>query len=258
MKVTRLSTTAVKGFQINHPHSIEVTERGAVGDREFFFVDHENALVSITKEGALVSLFAQYDANNATLSIIENGQVVAQGSVNEGQQQAGNFFDAWDVEGNLIAGPWDELISERLGKKVRLIKTSKGRNGSDVEPLSLVSSASIKALEDSAQMGVIDARRFRMLIQVDGTGAHEEDTWADQEFSVGSAIIRAGGPVKRCAATTRNPDSGSVDLKTLKLIGDYRGRQESRFGLGFNFGIYATCLQPGLITVGDELIKLAT
>ncbi len=258
MRVTRLSTTAIKGFQLHHPQSIQITERGAVGDREFFLVDDNNAMVSITMEGDLVSFTSTYDASKATLSILENGAVVAQGNVNEGAAQAGNFFNAWDVDGNLIAGPWNELISERLGRKVRLIKTSKARNGSDVEPLSLVSSASVGALEESAQVGPIDARRFRMLIQVDGTGAHEEDTWVDQEFSIGSAIIRAGGPVKRCAATTRNPDSGIVDLKTLKLIGDYRGRQESRFGTGFNFGIYATCVQPGLISVGDELIKLST
>jgi len=258
MRVTRLSTTAIKGFQLHHPQSIQITERGAVGDREFFLIDDADVMVSITMEGDLVSFTASYDADKATLSILENGEVVAQGSVNEGPAQAGNFFDAWDVEGNLIAGPWNDLISERLGKRVRLIKTSKGRNGSDVEPLSLVSSASVGALEDSAKVGPIDARRFRMLIQVDGTGAHEEDTWTNQEFSIGGAIIRAGGPVKRCEATTRNPESGIVDLKTLKLIGDYRGRQESRSGLGFNFGIYATCVQPGLITVGDELIKLPT
>lgn len=256
MKVIRLSTTAIKGFQLNHPHSIEITQRGAIGDREFFLVDEENALVSIKKEGDLVPLSAHYDAANSELSILENGAVVAQGSVKEGIAQSGNFFDAWDVAGNFIEGPWNQFLSARLGKQVRLIKPSKGRNGSDVEPLSMLSSASIKALENSAQVGAIDARRFRMLIEFDGLGAHEEDTWGGQEFSIGSAVIRAGGPVRRCAAVTRNPDSGIVDLKTLKLIGDYRGRQESQFGMGFNFGIYATCTKPGHINVGDQLTKL--
>jgi hypothetical protein len=58
-------------------------------------------------------------------------------------------------------------------------------------------------------------------------------------------------PVQRCVATTRNPDTGVVDLKTLKFIGDYRGRLESEFGLGFNFGIYLHCVNPGIISVGD-------
>ena len=255
MKVANLSTTPIKGFQLHHPASIEITSRGAVGDREFFLVDHENTMVSITKAGELAPLLAHYDAQTATLSIRENGALLAEGEVKEGPAQSGNFSGAWDVEGNFIPGPWNQLLSDRLGKEVRLLKTAPGRNGSDVEPLSLMSTASMAALEESAQVGDIDPRRFRMLIQVDGIGAHEEDTWAGQEFTIGSAIIKAADPIMRCAATTRNPNTGLVDLKTLKLIGDYRGRQESRFGTGFNFGIYASCVKPGTISVGDELIK---
>ena len=107
----------------------------------------------------------------------------------------------------------------------------------------------------SQQAGApVDARRFRMLIEFDGGEAHIEDSWADRRIHVGDAVLIGGGPVKRCAGTTRNPDSGEVDLKTLTLIGAYRGRQESAFGLGFNFGTYATCAVPGTINVGDELI----
>jgi uncharacterized protein YcbX len=255
MKVVNLSITPIKGFQLHHPHSIEITSRGAIGDREFFFVDENNLMFSMTMVGELAPLFADYDSLNSTLAILENGEVLVEGLVEEGPAQAGNFFNAWNVDGTFVEGPWNEFLSDRLDKKVRLIKTAANRNASDVEPLSLMSSASIKALEDSAQLSSVDPRRFRMLIQVDGTAPHEEDTWADQEFSIGSAIIRAGGPVKRCAATTRNPDSGVVDLKTLKLIGAYRGRQESQFGPGFNFGIYATCIQPGSISIGDSIVR---
>jgi uncharacterized protein YcbX len=254
MKIVKLSTTPIKGMHLHHPTSIEITARGATGDREFFFVDSENAMISITMAGELAPLLANYDAANSTLAILENGVVLAEGVVKEGAGQTSNFFDAFDVAGTVIEGPWNRVVSERVGKQVHLMKAAPGRNGSDVEPLSLMSSASIKALEDSAQVGSIDGRRFRMLIEVDGASAHEEDTWDGQEFAIGSAIILARDPVRRCAATTRNPNSGIVDLKTLKLIGGYRGRQESRHGTGFNFGIYATCVQPGSISVGDELI----
>ena len=255
MKVVNLSTTPIKGMQLHHPASIEITARGAVGDREFFFVDQENTMISMTMAGEIAPFKAHYDAINDTLAISEKRKVLVEQRVEEGPAQAGNFFNVWDVDGVLVDGPWNQLMSDRLGKEVRLIKTAPGRNGSDVEPLSLLSSASMKALEESAQVGSIDPDRFRMLIQIDGVGAHEEDTWMDQEFSIGSAIIRAGEAVKRCAATTRNPNSGIVDLKTLKHIGDYRGRQESRFGTGFYFGIYASCVQPGTISIGDEIVK---
>ncbi len=44
-----------------------------------------------------------------------------------------------------------------------------------------------------------------------------------------------------------------MDLKTLALIGDYRGREDSIFGMGFNFGVYATVVTEGRIRVGDAL-----
>ena len=34
---------------------------------------------------------------------------------------------------------------------------------------------------------------------------------------------------------------------------DYRGRQESVFGPGFNFGVYARVVDEGRIHVGDTL-----
>ena len=255
MKVVRLSTTPIKGFALHHPASVEITHRGAVGDREFFLVDQDNALLSITKTGELASLSANYDEEHSTLSILERGVVIAEGDIQQGNLQPGIVIGRRGMEGTLVAGPWNHILSERLGRQVKLVKTTQNRNGSDIEPLSIMSSASIKALEESANVGPIDPRRFRMLIEVDGIEAHEEDSWVSQDFSIGSATIRAGGPIKRCAAVTRNPDSGVVDLKTLKLIGDYRGRQQSQFGLGFNFGIYASCVKPGVISVGDQILQ---
>ena len=70
---------------------------------------------------------------------------------------------------------------------------------------------------------------------------------------LGDVVARVGGPVKRCAATTRHPDTGVINLQTLRMIGAYRGRQQSAFGLGFNFGVYADVVTPGSIRVGDVI-----
>ena len=93
-----------------------------------------------------------------------------------------------------------------------------------------------------------------MLIEFDGGPPHVEDTWEGSRIQIGDATLVGGGPVQRCAGTTRHPDSGKVDLKTLALIGEYRGRQDSVFGLGFNFGVYARCIVPGEIRVGDDVV----
>jgi uncharacterized protein YcbX len=59
--------------------------------------------------------------------------------------------------------------------------------------------------------------------------------------------------VKRCAATTRAPASGAVDLQTLRLITAYRGRRESELGVGATFGLYCHVLEPGTVSGGDRL-----
>jgi len=38
-RVTRLSTTPVKGLALHHPDAIVLLRTGAAGDREFFVID---------------------------------------------------------------------------------------------------------------------------------------------------------------------------------------------------------------------------
>jgi uncharacterized protein YcbX len=126
-----------------------------------------------------------------------------------------------------------------------------------VEPLTILGDASTRQLAGVAGVSEVDARRFRMLIDFDGALPHAEDEWEGRQLAVGEAVIEVGGPVQRCAGTTRNPVTGAVDLRTLALIGEYRGRQDSVFGMGFNFGRYARTVRPGSIAVGDDIHLLA-
>ena len=67
-----------------------------------------------------------------------------------------------------------------------------------------------------------------MLFELDGCEPHEEDTWDGRRFAVGGAVLRVGGPVARCAMTTRDPETGERNLDTLRLIKDYRGQLDGR------------------------------
>ncbi len=99
--------------------------------------------------------------------------------------------------------------------------------------------------------GEVDARRFRMLIEVDGLDAHEEDGWVGRRVRVGSALVAMHGHIGRCLVTSRDPDTGEVDLPTLDLLGQYRREIESTEPLPF--GIYGEVLEPGAVRVGDEI-----
>lgn len=253
MHVTRLSTTPVKGLALHHPESIEINGTGAVGDRVFFLVDDADTLFSVAKTGSLFTLRADYDGGARVLRITEDDELLAEGHVEDGPVITANFFGFREVAGYLAPGPWNALFSERTGRSLRLVRAAEVNGGVDVEPLSLLGDASTAELASRAGVDAVDARRFRMLIEFSGTRPHEEDEWAGRWLRIGETVIEVGGPVQRCAGTTRNPVSGEVDLKTLALIGDYRGRQESIFGLGFNFGVYARTVVPGRIRVGDPV-----
>ncbi|MHB1065827.1 MAG: hypothetical protein ACYC2Z_00140 [Candidatus Nanopelagicales bacterium] len=63
---------------------------------------------------------------------------------------------------------------------------------------------------------------------------------------------------QRRAATTRNPETGESDLKTLQMIGTFRGRLETpEYGPGFYLGVYADVVVPGRIELGDDVSLVA-
>lgn len=253
MHVTRLSVTPVKGLGLHHPDSVDVRWTGVVGDRQFYLVDERDALFSIAKTGALLSLSADYDESEGVLTLREGGAVLAQASVEPGEAHTADFFSFKRVAGHLVPGPWDDVLSERTGRALRLVKADRRDGAHDVEPLTLLGNASTRELAGVGGLPEVDSRRFRMLVEFEGAAAHEEDRWQGQRVRIGAVVAEVGGPVQRCAGTTRHPDSGEVDLRTLKLIGNYRGRQDSIFGPGFNFGVYATVVTEGRIHVGDGL-----
>jgi uncharacterized protein YcbX len=155
-----------------------------------------------------------------------------------------------DVAVRVVDGPWAEPLSRLAGHDVRLVRPH-AIGASLTEPVTLVSDGSLARLAGAAGRESVDARRFRMLFELSGCDAHEEDGWRGRRLRIGEAVLEVGGPVDRCAVTTRDPDTGRRDLDTLRLIRGYRGRRE-RDG-AILFGVYATVERPGVVRVGDAV-----
>jgi uncharacterized protein YcbX len=90
-----------------------------------------------------------------------------------------------------------------------------------------------------------------MLIEIDGVEAHAEDAWVGRSAKVGEAVVRWRGHVGRCLITSRDPESGVIDLPTLDVLGEYRRDLETTEPLPF--GIYGSVQESGRVRVGDEL-----
>ena len=86
---------------------------------------------------------------------------------------------------------------------------------------------------------------------IEGVDPHAEDGWRGRRVRVGEATVIPQGHVGRCAITTQNPDTGTVDLDTLKALAAYRGDVDSTEPLPF--GIHAAVAEPGRVRVGDAV-----
>ncbi|EXG81603.1 putative Fe-S protein [Cryptosporangium arvum DSM 44712] len=246
MRVSRLTVVPVKGLRAEHPASVVVTPTGIVGDRQFFLVDADGKLFSASRTGAFLGARASWSPGFLDVSGVR-------APIELGPAVEADFYGLKHVAAHEVLGPWSAYFTERAGQPVRLVHADEPNGGCDVHALTLLGEASVGELASRAGVAPVDSRRFRMSVEFAGGAPHAEDGWAGAEFRAGSVVLRVGGPVPRCAATTRDPDGGATDLKTLHLIKGYRGVTVGELGRGIHFGVYADVVEPGEIRVGDEL-----
>ena len=252
--VCALSLTAVKGTRLRGVDAIELGPTGARGDRRFYVVDERGRMVNGKVVVGLQTVIADWDEDTRELALsFPDGRRVA-GIVDPGPSVATTFFsEPRDVIAP--AGPWSEALSAHFGRALRLVQTDSAVDRGHHGAVSLVSSASVVRLAGVAGCDAVDARRFRMLIEVDGLDAHIEDGWVGHRVRVGAAEVAFHGHVGRCAITTRDPETAEPDLPTLELLRSYRSELDTTEPLPF--GIYGQVLRAGRVAIGDPVAVLS-
>jgi uncharacterized protein YcbX len=258
-RVHELAVNVVKGTLQAHPSSVVLDEGGVRDDRRFHVVNAEGE-----QEGArnsrLAAVRCTWDAatEHLTLTIPGGGEVA--GRVSPAERQAGTLYWTTDhvVEGSVVPGPWNEALSDHLGKPVRLVEADFPLRARDVGPVTLMSIASVTRLEAEMNGATLGAGRFRMNMVLEGPAAHAEDEWYGRRLAVGDCILRVTGPVPRCVVTTREAGTGRRDHPTLKGILAYRDPLPGPDGepVAAPFGVYAEVERPGTIATGDEVTLL--
>jgi len=254
--VTQLSTTAIKGFRLHHPPSITLTAGGALGDRDFLLVDETGRSFSVTRTGTFLPYWSRFDAEHQVLSVGREDRICLESPVWSAEPVHAHLFGDRYVDGHHIDGPWDTFFSGVAGLPLRLVRTSDPSGGFDLHPVTLLSQASVAALRGEKDEAALDPQVFRLSISCDGVEPFAEDGWRGTELSVGSAVLRMGGPIPRCAAVQRHPDQSNLKLNTLRRLHAVRGRQPSELGRTLNLGVYAEVRQPGTVSLGDRLVQL--
>lgn len=249
--VTHLDIAPVMSLGLERRHEIAVTEHGVAEDRRFFIVDDADRLVDQLLVADMVQVKAWTDLDATVLRLtFPDGRVV------ENDVQPGPAFDAvirrLPTQGREVQGPFADALSAFMGRAVRIIKTDLPGALQKDGRLSILTDASLGKLGHHLGTGDIDGRRFRMLINLTGDVAHEEDSWIGHRVGLGDVSLRVTGAIPRCAITTHDPDSGDRDFDTLRAIKESRGLTGPE-GKDLMFGVYGDVEAPGTIRVGDEV-----
>jgi uncharacterized protein YcbX len=250
-RVSWISLAPVKATALHSVDEIDLLESGPKGDRRFYFIGDRGRLINDEDSSALQLVRAEYDEGTDELTLrFDDGRVLT-APVERGEEVA-TIFHRRPRGARLVLGPWAEAVSALVGEEVRLVEPQhsapdRGRGGA----ATLLGVASLAALADTLDVDSIDRRRFRMNFGIHGTDAHAEDTWIGRRVRIGDAVVIPQGNVGRCVITKQNPNTGTIDLDTLKGLARYRGDIETTEPLPF--GVHAAVAEPGRVRVGDAV-----
>lgn len=256
--------------------SLTLDERGAEGDRRWLLVDGEGHAITARECHALLHItprFATADRNGA-LQLDAPRHPTFTAVVPGADAMARPVF-IWD-DATLALDAGDEAAawcSDVIGRACRLVylddeaqrPLKRKYTGpvpherrhvafTDGAPLLVLGLASIDALNarlaEQGAVDLLDRRRFRANIWLDGVAAHDEDTWSDVQL--GAVRMGMGSLCTRCVLTTVDPDTLEQGVEPLRVWASYRRTPD-----GVVFGVNATHVAPGVIAVGDPVRVLA-
>jgi len=240
-RVARINVTPVKSLRLHHPEEIELVADGAREDRRFLLVDADRRLYNGKRDTTLCRTSASWDAGSRQLELTLPDGTTVGGEVGPGDASVVDVYGR-QLRGRIVAGPWADALSDLVGRSLTLVERDDGGWATDDRPASLVSRASLDTIDG-------DGRRFRMLLELEGVAAHEEDTWRNRRVRVGEATLLVGDPTPRCAVPSASPDTGVRDRDVLRELIEKRGPVEGEACMG----VYAEVFEPGLVRVGDAL-----
>lgn len=253
-RVGHLDVTAIKGFAVVSTQRITVADTGVIGNREFFFAEPTGSLFSVDVDSQLLPYWSHYEPSTDRLSIGHGDHTIFDDVLPTDGDTAEFDFEGSPRPGQFVAGPWDQWASELAERPLALARSLTPGGAYDAYPLTLQSETSLTALGPEADGTPLDRRRFRMQVTLAGVEApFAEDEWEGRTGQLGSCRVRLGGPVPRCVGAEHNPKDLSRNTKVLHTINRVRGVGHGEFGRGLMFGVYASVVEPGDITVGDPL-----
>ncbi len=254
--VAALYRYPVKSMQGETVDRLELTERGARGDRALGVVDDNSGKVlSAKRYPALLQARATTDAAGGVTVTLPTGKEyeaadpAIHAALSEWLDRAVHLRGADEDRG----ATFDMGVDPVDDASATFEFTGPPGSFADLAAAHLLTTASIAAAEALYPDGQWAVRRFRptALLEAAGEPGFVEDGWVGHSLRLGAASLTVLMPTVRCALPTRPQPASGPDEPGLPADADI-SRTLTRHHLG-NLGVYCTVTAAGIVAVGDRL-----
>jgi uncharacterized protein len=261
-KVASIWRYPVKSMMGEELNACEITEKGLLGDRAYGVIDNETGKLANAKNPHKWPNMFQYRANfidspqkdsaipPVRITFPDGCSIIS--TDNQKNELLSNSFNRSVHLSNpssievQFEGYIPEEIEELDNKGSIFTRTSPKNTFFDIDMVHIITTSTINYLRKLAPESRIEARRFRpnIIIEVPDTEAFIENDWVGKILTIGSVQLKISQETKRCVMTTLAQGDLPKDSNVLRSI------VANNVG---SFGVYASVVKPGRVSIGDKI-----
>jgi len=283
VRLVEIRRCPVKSMQGELPAEAALGTMGLVGDRAYGLVDLETGAVASAKDprrwSSLLAVSARYPGEPGpdqpvTITLPGGADVSsADADIDERLSEAAGrrvALRSTPPEGAAYDEVWPLVVGLAPDELVASMQTGETDDGEpvsrnpvgmfaagtfqDLAPVTLLTTASLRAAKQLHPAGDWDPARFRMtmLIDVDDEG-FVENGWVGRTVRVGPVRLSVFGPTPRCVMTTLAQPGLPADREVLKTLARHNREEYAGIGRFACLGVYANVDRVGTVAVGDAV-----
>jgi uncharacterized protein YcbX len=249
MRVDSLWRYPVKSLQGEQLLQATIDSDGMRGDRCFGIRDYNTGKVlTARREPPLLLAAASLDADGEPIITLPDGTMTK----GRGTETDGALSDWLHRPVSLVssigapAGTGEFFEDATDDTSPALEWTMPEGRFVDAKPLLLLTTSSLRAGTSLHPEGEWDPRRFRPNVLIEAGGDDwTEDAWQGSSLRAGSALLAPSVLCVRCTMVTRPQPGLSRDVDIYKSLARHHGG---------TFGIWTDVVQPGAVSIGDEVL----
>jgi uncharacterized protein YcbX len=233
----------VKGTAHRPYDVVELGPAGAVGDRGLCLVDlGQRRVLRTVQNPRLLTVLARRDRDLLELTV-PGAEPLSAALEPTGERVTCDYWGR-PVDLAVLAGPHAQLLGDHLGRRVALAAAPPAAVVFNGPAVTLIGTASLRDLGERAGLDLLtESARFRATLVVETDEPYAEESWLGQDLRVGSALLRGGPSIPRCAVIDHSPVTADKDTRLLRTLAAYRPLNSAGEPA---FGVYASVTTPGV------------